>query len=156
MCELGGRPKAEVVQVHTDSAVAKSLVSTRGLGRMRHLELKQLWLQECVQEGRLQVVKVSGATNIAGALAKYHDAAALKALLAPQGATGPRGGTVIPSRIGQRRCATPLLFVVSWCGNAMCHARCLPAFGSSIVCIIVSVVERSVTHILGVMMGVRT
>ena len=39
--------------VSTDSASAKSFASTRGLGRMRHLEVKDLWLQALVKDCRV-------------------------------------------------------------------------------------------------------
>ena len=44
MTEMGLNPELEVLQMFTDSSVAKSFVSTRGLGRMRHLDVKLLWL----------------------------------------------------------------------------------------------------------------
>ena len=34
------------LRVLTDSSVAKSFARTRGLGRMRHLDVKLLWLEE--------------------------------------------------------------------------------------------------------------
>ena len=46
--------------VCTDSAAAKSFASTRGLGRMRHIEVRELWLQELVQKGRRRGHKPSG------------------------------------------------------------------------------------------------
>ena len=51
MVELGFGPKVQVVHMATDSSVAKSFVSTRGLGKMRHLDVKLLWLQEMCAEG---------------------------------------------------------------------------------------------------------
>ena len=44
MLELGFSPQLRMIRVWTDSSVAKSFVATRGLGRMRHLEVKLLWL----------------------------------------------------------------------------------------------------------------
>ena len=101
MFEMGLMPKLAMLRVYTDSSVAKSFVSTRGLGRMRHLEVKLLWLQEAVQKGRLIVGKIRGTVNIADALTKYHSAAKLEALCQPHGVVGaaqtidivgPRGG----------------------------------------------------------------
>jgi hypothetical protein len=66
--EMGLRPTLSMIQVLTDSSVAKSYVACRGLGRMRHLEVKVLWLREQVQRARLVVGKVSG---IEDALTKY-------------------------------------------------------------------------------------
>ena len=40
---LGGL--ANVVELGTDSEAAKSFVCRRGLGKMRHLEIRELWLQ---------------------------------------------------------------------------------------------------------------
>ena len=96
MDEMGTVTKLSIVQVFTDSSVAKSFVSTRGLGKMRHLEVKLLWLQECVQRGRLLVGKVSGKSNIADALTKYQRVDKLHALCVPHGVvpvlpSGPSG-----------------------------------------------------------------
>ena len=46
MKEMGLGLELSLCRICTDSSVAKSSVSTRGLGRMRHLEVKLLWLQE--------------------------------------------------------------------------------------------------------------
>ena len=80
MAEMGLSPQLKMVRISTDSLVAKSFVATRGLGKMRHLEVKFLWLQEIVQMGKVRAEKVSGATNIAGALTKYHGIDKLDAL----------------------------------------------------------------------------
>ena len=85
MAEFDLDPSLEVVQVSTDASVAKSFVSTRGLGRMRHLDVKLLWLQECVQRGLLDVGKVSGVTNVADALTKFHDLQKLRSHCKPHG-----------------------------------------------------------------------
>ena len=93
MLECGFSPRLKMIRVWTDSSVAKSFVATRGLGKMRHLEVKLLWLQECVQKGRFWVGKVGGATNVADALTKYHGRDRLVALCSPHGVVvGPAGG----------------------------------------------------------------
>ena len=81
MLELG----IEVLFLMTDSAVAKSFSSTRGLGQMRHVEVKDLWLQELVQKGRLHMLKINGFVNVADALTKYHDRVTCRNLLARAG-----------------------------------------------------------------------
>ena len=73
-----------MIRISTDSPVAKSSVATKGLGKMRYLEVKFLWLQEIVQMGKMLVKKVSGATHIADALTKYHGIDKLDALCRPQ------------------------------------------------------------------------
>ena len=48
--ELGFGGVSTVVRLGTDSSAAKSFVCRRGLGRMRHLEIRGLWLQKEVLE----------------------------------------------------------------------------------------------------------
>ena len=54
----------------TDSSAAKSFVSRRGLGKMRHLEIRDLWLQKEVNEGTVKVFKVRGIENPADLMTK--------------------------------------------------------------------------------------
>ena len=44
--ELGFSGLPSVIHLGTDSVAAKSFVCRRGLGRMRHLEISDLWLQK--------------------------------------------------------------------------------------------------------------
>ena len=68
-----------------DSSAAKAFASTRGIGRMRHLSVKTLWLQGAVHRGRLRLFKVWGEINPADVLTKYQDRASLQRLLALAG-----------------------------------------------------------------------
>ena len=61
----------ERIQLFTDSSAAKSLVSRTGLGRMKHLEIRDLWLQREVGLGKVLVNKVEGPRNPADLLTKY-------------------------------------------------------------------------------------
>ena len=61
--ELGVGDLSEIVRLGTDSSAAKSFVCRKGLGRMRHLEIRDLWLQNEVADGRLEVLKVKGEEN---------------------------------------------------------------------------------------------
>ncbi len=56
------------LRIKTDASVAKSLAARRGLGGMRHIERNQLWLQEKVNNGQLEIEKVKGEINRADAL----------------------------------------------------------------------------------------
>ena len=91
MEEIGLVPKFEMIRVYTDSAAAKSFVATRGLGRMRHIEVKLLWMQQAVRSGRLAVGKVWGITNVADSLTKYHTVSKLAELWKPHGVEMPKG-----------------------------------------------------------------
>ena len=68
--EMGFHGLSNVVYVGTDSSAAKSFVCRRGLGRMRHLEIRDLWLQKEVSEGRVEVSKVLGTENPADLMTK--------------------------------------------------------------------------------------
>ena len=92
MKELGLRPTLGLMRVLTDSSVAKSFVSTRGLGNMRHVEVKLLWLQERVRLGEIKVEKVGGTVNVADALTKYQSANKLLELGLPHGIGGDDRG----------------------------------------------------------------
>ncbi len=46
------------VQVNTDSSAAKSIVSRRGAGRVRRIEVRELWVPDRVAKRELSVVKV--------------------------------------------------------------------------------------------------
>ena len=68
--ELGFGELENVVRLGTDSSAAKSFVSRRGLGRMRHLDMRDLWLQKEVGEGKVVVQKVLGTENPAELMTK--------------------------------------------------------------------------------------
>ena len=68
--DLGFRDMENVIKLYTDSSAAKSFVCRRGLGRMRHLEIRDLWIQKEVAEGRLEVFKVPGDENPADLMTK--------------------------------------------------------------------------------------
>ena len=62
---------AEKIQLYTDSSAAKSFVSRRGLGKMKHLEIRDLWLQREVGLGSVIVNKIEGPRNPADLMTKY-------------------------------------------------------------------------------------
>ena len=70
------------VVVHTDSSTAKSVAGRKGLGRMRHVELKYLWVQESVSKGRTRMKKIPGFHNPADILTKPKERRELGRLLA--------------------------------------------------------------------------
>ncbi len=68
----------EVVQVNTDSSAARSTASRRGAGRVRHVEVRALWVQDKVNKTELSIIKVRGEDNVAVALTKHVDKAKLE------------------------------------------------------------------------------
>ena len=59
------------VVLNTDASAAIGIASRRGLGKVRHIEVSQLWLQQRVASGDLKVQKVDGIWNLADALTKH-------------------------------------------------------------------------------------
>ena len=57
----------------TDSSAAKGMASRRGLGKVRHVEVNQLWVQQKVGSGEIELKKVEGTNNLADALTKHVD-----------------------------------------------------------------------------------
>ena len=68
--ELGFGDLSVVLKLGTDSSAAKSFVCRRGLGRMRHLQIRDLWLQKEVAEGNIEVNKVLRESNPADLMTK--------------------------------------------------------------------------------------
>ena len=66
------------IKLHSDSSAAIGMVRRRGLGKVRHLDTTDLWLQEKVREERCEVLKVEGALNPGDILTKSVDRATLQ------------------------------------------------------------------------------
>ena len=49
-------------RVHIDASAAIGVMKRQGLGKLRHIQVRDLWLQAEIKEGRLKVDKV--ATNV--------------------------------------------------------------------------------------------
>ena len=69
--ELGIDVISQIIRVKTDSDAARSFVNRRGLGRMRHVEVRDLWLQEEVREGKVVVERIPGEEDPADLMTKF-------------------------------------------------------------------------------------
>ena len=90
------------VELETDANAAKSYASRRGAGRIRHIEVKWLWLQKAVADGRFRLVKLVGTENPADVLTKYKSLMESRDLLRQVGIglVGKSGKTGTPEDIG--------------------------------------------------------
>ena len=59
------------IDLNSDASAAVSIASRSGLGKVRHIEVCQLWLQDKVKQGRIKVMKVSGEDNVADTMTKH-------------------------------------------------------------------------------------
>ena len=73
-------------RLSTDSSAAKAVANRRGLGKLRHVELKWLWVQDMVKEGRVKLKTVRGDENVADHLTKPKTRADIEELLKTVGA----------------------------------------------------------------------
>ena len=60
----------EPIEIKTDASAAIGIACRVGIGKIRHIEVNQLWLQHKVAKGEIVAVKVSGEDNLADALTK--------------------------------------------------------------------------------------
>ena len=79
--DLGWRAN---LQICMDAEAARAIASRQGIGKVRHLEVRYLWLQDQVRRGAIRLVKVWGKENPADVLTKpmgFGDAMRLLRLL---------------------------------------------------------------------------
>ena len=112
--------KRTSIYVYTDSSGAKGILQRRGVGRLRHLSCRILWLQDLVSSGKL--CSISGHLNPADLGTKRLSAARMKSLMSMLGlftkGTRDLEGADDPGRIFVRKlnvkalaCALSLLQV---------------------------------------------
>ena len=66
-----GMETADPIQLSADSSAARAFAARRGLGRMRHVETRMLWLQSQVLARQIVLIKVPGEENPADLMTKY-------------------------------------------------------------------------------------
>ena len=58
--------------INSDSSAVKGILARRGCGKVKHLEVKQLWLQEQVRSGKIEFQKISRKNNLCDALTHHY------------------------------------------------------------------------------------
>ena len=71
------------ILLRVDSTSAKAIASRRGVGRVKHMETRFLWIQERVRKCDLVIKKVGGKVNPADALTKPKSRDEFACLLSP-------------------------------------------------------------------------
>ena len=69
------------LRVHSDATAAIGIARRRGMGKIRHLDTTDLWVQEVIRSGRVELVKVPGVDNPADVLTKYVDKSLMTKML---------------------------------------------------------------------------
>ena len=65
------------ISIKGDASAAIGIANRVGIGKVRHIEVNQLWLQEKVYGGEIETVKVKTDENMADALTKAVNAKSL-------------------------------------------------------------------------------
>ena len=65
------------IKVHTDASAAIGMCRRRGLGKVRHLDVADLWAQEKVRTKAIELCKIAGVDNPADMMTKHLDRATL-------------------------------------------------------------------------------
>ena len=61
------------LRVHSDATAAIGIARRRGMGKIRHLDCTDLWVQEQIRVGAIELLKIPGVDNPADAFTKYVD-----------------------------------------------------------------------------------
>jgi len=59
------------IRLWTDSSAAIGITSRQGLGKLRHVDTKTLWLQQAARTKKVEIRKVAGLVNPADLLTKF-------------------------------------------------------------------------------------
>ena len=84
MCEELGY-SFHAPRVGSDSNAARGVTARHGLGKLKHMELKYLWLQGAIRDRRLVVVREDGDRNFADLMTKHLDGVRMLMLLEAAG-----------------------------------------------------------------------
>ena len=77
------------IHLKSDASAAVGITQRLGLGKVRHLSVGDLWIQQKVRRGELQVSKLPGIHNPADLLTKALDKARIDYLLNIMGMRAP-------------------------------------------------------------------
>ena len=73
------------IVLYTDSTAARGICNRRGVGKVRHMDVQLLWLQERIQSKEFALRKVDSALNLGDLSTKYVDAATIGRIIGLMG-----------------------------------------------------------------------
>ena len=73
-----GMKYEDKITLKSDASAAIGIANRVGVGKVRHIEVNQLWLQEKVSNGQIRIEKVKSEENLADALTKGVDAQSIE------------------------------------------------------------------------------
>ena len=96
--------------VHSAATAAIGTARQKGLGKIRHLDLTDLWIQDKIRSKQIILLKVLGTDNVADVFTKYVDPSTLERALKTFMLSGSKGD--LPARQLQwaSECPRPTMF----------------------------------------------
>ena len=95
------------IHLHTDSSGARGILQRQGVGRVRHLSCRILWLQQLISDGVIRLGVVAGSTNPADVGTKRLPNGRLRSLMFLLGmynvSTGALEGADDPGNVFQKK-----------------------------------------------------
>jgi hypothetical protein len=73
------------VEIHSDATAAIGIANRQGLGRIRHVAVADLWVQQRLKAGDFKVFKVNGLDNLSDLMTKALDSVRIEMLLGLMG-----------------------------------------------------------------------
>ena len=68
---LEGFGKSVQVEIYVDISAELALVGRKGNGKLRHVRVNELWIQELARDGAVSYRKIKGTNNPANLMAKH-------------------------------------------------------------------------------------
>ena len=87
------------IELRADSAAAIGICRRAGVGKVRHLAVGQLWIQERIREGSLRLFKVLGTRNPADLCTKFLPAGGISSHLRTMGLRPETGRAASAPRV---------------------------------------------------------
>ena len=107
------------LRVHTDSTAAQGICNRSGIGKVRHLAVSQLWVQERLRDKSFALYKVRGEFNPADLMTKHLDQSKIRLCLATMGLRVEAGRPETAPKLAAE--------VDAFLASVVCdRARCVP------------------------------
>ena len=92
------------VRIHSDACAAIGIARRRRLGKIRHLDVEDLWVQQEIRDRSVDLVKVLGAENPADILTTYVAADLLNKMLQKIGMVYMDGSAPATQELPKEQC----------------------------------------------------
>ena len=69
------------ITVQSDAIAAIGIMRRKSLGKVRHLDVTDLWIQDKIRSKQIRLLKVLGTDHVADMFTKYVDRSALEKAL---------------------------------------------------------------------------